>query len=43
MEDSQHMSELGLLHQACWLTLDVEAGAQVLGHGGLFLLLSNYL
>jgi len=43
LEDSQHTSELGLLCQAHCTTPDVETGAQVLGHCGLFLLVSNYL
>lgn len=41
MEGWQHMSELGLLRQARCVTPDVEAGAQVLSHHGLFLLVSN--
>lgn len=41
LEGSQHMSELGLLRQARCVTPDVKAGAQVLSHRGLFLLVSN--
>lgn len=41
LEGWQHMSELGLLRQARCVTPDVEAGAQVLSHHGLFLLVSN--
>lgn len=41
LEGSQHTSELGLLCQAHCVTPDIEAGAQVLSHRGLFLWVSN--
>lgn len=43
LEDSQHVSELGLPRQAHCVTPDIKVVTQVLGHHGLFLLLSNYL
>lgn len=43
LEDSQDTPELCLLRQAHCVTLGVKADAQMLGHHGLFLLLSNYL